>query len=492
MLKVENISKSFGGVKALHDVTIAFEAGKVHALCGENGAGKSTLMNVIVGNLNPDNGQAYWRGEATRIANVHEAQQKGIAIVYQEKSLVDSLSVAENIFPQNAPKTRFGLIDFGKLYKAAGALLDRLGMQGLPVRIPVARLSAAQKSMVEIAKALATNPSLLILDEPTASLTHKDTETLLQIIRQLKENGIAIIYITHRMKEIQEIADDVSVLKDGVYQGTFSVAQIATEELIRLMVGRELQQLQFASHVQEEIVLSVEGISGKSFRNVSFNLRKGEVLGFAGLEGSGRTAMATALFGDVALQAGSVRKNNKPLLIRHPADAIEHGIAYLPDDRKQSGLFIEKNLSENIIASQLRKGFYDQQHNDHIAENFKTSLNIKTPSLRQSVRKLSGGNQQKIVLAKWLALQPDVLIVNEPTHGVDVGAKAEIYSILSALTKKGKSIILISSDLPELLLLSDRIAVLYNGVIQDIVDKNQATEENITALASGIKHTHGA
>ena len=467
-------------------MTLSFEAGKVHALCGENGAGKSTLMNIIVGNLAPDSGNIIWKEKGLIIADIQQAQKLGIGIVYQERSLVDSLSVAENIFPDHQPKNRFGLIDYSALYQQTRLLLRQLKLDAISPTTIVGKLSAGQKQMVEIAKALAIRPSLLILDEPTASLTKQETDTLFEIIRHQKNAGVSIIYISHRMDEIRAIADEVSVLKDGMYQGTVDPKTTPTERIIQMMVGRELQQAGYHSNVQKEIRLQVKALSGKGFTNVDFNLYKGEILGVAGLLGSGRTELAQAIFGDVAIDSGAILKDGQEMKIGHPQQAIELGISYIPEERKSLGLFLDKSITENIVAARLQRGMYSEKSNHLTAEALKQQLDIRTPSVRQQVRKLSGGNQQKVVLAKWLNTRPDVLIVNEPTHGVDVGAKAEIYQLLKKLTSEGKSILLISSELTELLLLSDRIAVMHNGSIRDVLTRERATEEKITALASGL------
>ncbi len=486
MLQLRHISKSFLGVKALQDVSIEFKAGEVHALCGENGAGKSTLMNIIVGNLQPDSGELLWKGAPLRIAGVQDTQLLGISIVYQEGSLVDSLSVAENIFPVNQPSNAFGLIDFLKLNKNAQELLHALNVGAISPQTIVGRLSPPLKQMVEIAKALAKDLQLLILDEPTASLTTREQESLFAIIRQLRQKGVAVIYISHRMAEIREIADVVSVLKDGCFQGSFDARNTPVEQIIRSMVGRELQTAQYRSDVQNEIALKVEKLSGKGFDDVSFSLRKGEIFGIAGLLGSGRTELAEALFGAVPAKSGSIVRKGKVMHLRQPSDAINCGIAYLPEDRKLSGLFLDQSVAENISAAQIKSGFYPKAQNEKRSEQYREQLHIRTPSVRQVVRKLSGGNQQKIMLAKWLYTDPEVLIVNEPTHGVDVGAKAEIYEHLKKLTAAGKSILLISSELPELLLLSDRVGIMYNGVMQAVLEKEAATEERVAALASGV------
>lgn len=485
MLRLQNISKSFSRVRALQDVSIEFTGGQVHAVCGENGAGKSTLMNIIAGNLSPDSGKLFWQGEELLLENIQQAQRLGISIVYQERSLVDSLSVSENIFPVDKPVNKLGLIDYPALNRQASALLAYLQLKNISPQTIVGRLSAAQKQMVEIAKSLARNPSLLILDEPTASVTHEETETLFQIVRQLKAKGVAVIYISHRMGEIKEIADVVTVLRDGCVQGTFS-ASTPTDELVRKMVGRELFAVTHESDKQSEVALEVKNLSGEGFSNISFQLYKGEILGIAGLSGSGRTALARALFGDTPIKQGQLLKNAKLLRFNDPADAINAGIAYVPDDRKLLGLFTDNTMVENIASAKLGSGFYDAAAHVQTSEKYKAQLAIKTPSVKEVMRKLSGGNQQKVVLAKWLNTHPDVFIINEPTHGVDVVAKAEIYAILKTLTKEGKSILMISSELPELILLADRIAVMYAGTISAIIDKQHASEEKLTSLASGL------
>ncbi|CAN5413131.1 sugar ABC transporter ATP-binding protein [soil metagenome] len=487
MLQLHHISKSFPAVKVLQDISLTFNVGEIHALCGENGAGKSTLMNIITGNLQPDEGVIFFNDHQVNIADVQTAQQLGIGIVYQERSLVGSLSVAENIYPVNQPLNRFGCISYKQLYQQTQVLLNELQLTGIASAARVDKLSAAQQQMVEIAKALAQQPALLILDEPTASITHHETAILFEILRDLKKKGVAIIYISHRMPEIKAIADVVSILKDGILQGTYDVASISAESIVTTMVGRTITQMQFKSNATVEVALEVKNISGKHFHGINFKLYKGEILGFAGLQGSGRTELALAIFGDENNISGRIIKENKTLQQHHPADAINNGFAYLPDDRKTAGLFLEQSLSDNIASAQLQNGYYQKNINHDISRGYVNQLGIRTTSVLQKMQKLSGGNQQKVVLAKWLHTKPDILIVNEPTHGVDVGAKADIYRILNDLTANGKSILLISSELPELLLLSDRVVVMYKGSIQEILERDVATEERITSLASGFK-----
>jgi ribose transport system ATP-binding protein len=487
MLQLKKISKSFPGVKALRDISLQFNEGEVHALCGENGAGKTTLMNILVGNIQPDGGSIFLSDRKIEVENIQVARGLGISIVYQERSLVDSLTVAENIYPVNQPLGRFGLINYQQLYKQTKALLGELQLSHLSPTIKVEALSSSQKQMVEIAKALAQEPAWLILDEPTASITNKETEILFSIIRKLKAKGVAVIYISHRMAEIKAIADVVSILKDGVFQGTYDVASISTDAIVTKMVGRDLQQAEYISHKQSDIVLEVKNLSGKGFINVSFALHKGEILGLAGLQGSGRTELALAIFGDTPGQNGKIIEDGISIHPKHPADCINLGMAYIPDERKTQGLFMEQTITDNIIVANSCKGLYNQDASNAISETYRAKLNIRSTNVRQKVQKLSGGNQQKVVLARWLHTDAGIFIINEPTHGVDVGAKAEIYNELKKLTAEGKSILLISSELPELLLLSDRIVIMYKGSIQGIIDHNNASEEKITAMASGMK-----
>lgn len=486
MLGLQNISKSFPGVRALHDVTLEFKAGKVHAVCGENGAGKSTLMNILMGNLQPDEGKISWKGQTIKVRDVLFAQSLGIAIVYQERTLAEPLSIAENIFPVNLPLNKSGLIDYETLYEKTQKLLQELGLSTLSPKTIVSRLSVPQQQMVEIAKAIAQQPVLLILDEPTASLTHSETAILFRIMRELKDKGVAIIYISHRMAEIQEIADVISVLKDGIYVGTVA-GNTPPGEVVRMMVGRDLEEVTQTAHVQKEIKLQVKNISGKGFQHISFDLYKGDILGFAGLQAAGRTAMAKAMFGDEAIYEGTVMKDGKKMSPSHPGEAMRNGLVYIPEDRKAEGLFLERSVAENIFSAQLQHGFYNETEANNRSTALSKEFNIRTPTVKKTVRQLSGGNQQKVVLAKWLALEPEVLIVNEPTNGVDIVAKAEIYQLLKKLTKEGKSVLLISSELPELLLLSDRIAVMHEGKIKTILKRQEATEERIASLASGIE-----
>lgn len=493
-LYLHQITQHFPGVIALDKVDFELKTGEVHALCGENGAGKSTLMNILSGNLTPDSGHIELWGERTSFADQQAAQRMGIGIVYQERSLVGSLSVAENIFTLNPPTNRWGVIRFGQLFAQTRELLDQLGMQEIDPAMRLELLSPAKQQMVEIAKALSQQPKILLLDEPTAAISAADAQLLFRIIRSLRSRGVSVIYISHRMAEIFEIADRVSVLKDGKYQGTREVADTSVEEIIRMMVGRDLAMQAYVSHARADSVLEVEGFSGARFQDISLQIRSGEILGLAGLVGAGRTELARAIFGADSAYAGRLRLKGKEIRIGHPADAMRQGIGYLPENRKEQGLFLEMSVEENIIATDLgatvRGGLIQYEKMTHIAHRYMEQLDIRTPSAQQQVVHLSGGNQQKVVLAKWLLRNPEVLIVDEPTHGVDVGAKAEIYVLLRQLAAAGTAILLISSELPELHHLSDRILVLHNGRLTAALDRSLFSEEEIMHYASGTKNMY--
>jgi len=486
MLKLTNISKTFPGVKALSEVSFTLNEGEVHALCGENGAGKSTLMNILSGNLQPDKGgDILLNNKKITIQNFNYSRSLGIAIVYQERSLIDALSIAENIFANRSPKNRWGFINFEQLFTNTKAILNELDLDFLNPNTLVGELSPAEKQMVEIGKALSQNPKILILDEATASITEKETQTLFKIIKALKSKGVGIIYISHRLAEIFEITDTVTVLKDGKHQITQSVSDSSPEQLIKRMVGRDIVMLEGQSHTKEEIVLEVQNLSGGLFQDCSLQVKRGEIVALAGLVGAGRSEVARAIFGIDKKSNGAVKLNGNLLEIKHPADAIAQGIGYVPEDRKSQGLFMEMSVKDNILAGAFGKSdAVSEQEKTNIAQHYKAELRIQTPSLDQTIGLLSGGNQQKCILARWLHLNPKVLIVDEPTHGIDVGAKFEIYQLLRKLAEKGTAIILISSELPEVLILSDRILVMHLGEIKGELSKEEATEENILALAS--------
>lgn len=488
-LQLTGISKYFPGVKALNGINFDLLPGEVHALCGENGAGKSTLMNILTGNLHADAGELFLNGQPTHITDPSDAAKKGIAIVYQQLSLIDNLSVAENIFANTQPRNKWGIIQYGILYEKTKQLLQSLHMSYITPDKPVEDLSPGEKQMVEIAKALAKNPDILILDEPTASITDRETQTLFGIIKKLKEAGKSVIYISHRLAEIFQVADRVTVLKDGQYQGTNSIKDLNTDKLIRLMVGREVLNEPVASAATEKELLRVTDLSGKGFSNISFTIHSGEIVGLAGLIGAGRTEIAQTLFGYLPGSSGKVLLEGRQISFKHPAEAISAGIGYVPEERKSQGLFLSKTVADNITVINLKaagnRRWYNEAKALSIAKKYKDKLKIGTPDVQQEVINLSGGNQQKVVLAKWLLTDPKLLIVDEPTHGIDVGAKAEIYQLLRQLAALGKGILLISSELLELLALADRIIVIREGKIAGTLKVANTSEEEILALATG-------
>ncbi len=490
-LQLKGISKYFPGVIALNQMDFDLNPGEVHALCGENGAGKSTLMNIVSGNTQAEEGSIYLNGKETHIPNQQEAQKLGISIVYQEGSLVPNLNVAENIFSGHQPRNRFGLIDFGNLFKQTRTLLNQLQLSDIDPRTKSEYLAPPKQQMVEIAKALSQNPSILILDEPTASITETETKTLFKIIKNLKQKGVSIIYISHRMSEIFQIADRITVLKDGKYQGTNMVKDIDIKGVIKMMVGRDLDEQQYQSTVQDEIVLETKKLSGQAFNEISFKLRKGEILGLSGLIGAGRTEVARAIVGADPKLSGELLIRNSKVNFNHPADSMKAGIVYLSEHRKELGLFLQMSVKDNLLVSSMvsasSKGIVNKKKADEISKEYIDKLNISTPSSEQEVTNLSGGNQQKVLLGRCLLLQPEILIIDEPTQGVDVGAKVEIYKILRQLTQNGTSILLISSELPEVLTLSDRILVMCNGILTAEFSKEDATEDEIIHYASGLK-----
>jgi ABC-type sugar transport system ATPase subunit len=496
LLRMRGVTKSFPGVRALDGVDFDVRPGEVHALVGENGAGKSTLMHILAGVQQPDSGSIDFAGQSNVVvSDQHVSQRLGIAIVYQERSLFGPLSIAENIFAGRQPVRGWGRIDHASLFARSKALLAEAGLE-LDPRTPVERLSPTQQQLVEIAKALSLDSRLFIFDEPTAALTVAETRHLFALIRRLKSAGRSVIYISHRLDEVFELADRVTVLKDGRVQGTFATSDTTPENLVTLMVGRELLAVDSARRddvTLGPIALEVRGMSddragdGPRLHDVSFAVRRGEILALAGLSGAGRTETALAIFGARPNASGEIRVEGRPFMPRSPRDGIAAGVGYLPEDRKELGLFLEMSLAENIAAAGLaRFGGAWQNHarRDAVARQFQASLKISARGVRQPVVLLSGGNQQKVLLAKWLLLEPRVLIVDEPTRGVDVGAKADVHLLLRDLARQGTALIVISSDLPEVLALADRIVVMREGRITGELSRAEATEEAIIRLAS--------
>jgi ribose transport system ATP-binding protein len=497
LLAMRNIRKRFGGVQALDGVSFGVRAGEVHALVGENGAGKSTLMHILVGVHQPDEGEIDLDGrENVVLSNEHAAQKCGIAIVFQERSLFSSLTVAENIFAGRQPISPWGNIRRNELYRQTAALLAEVGLRCDP-RTPLSDLSAAQQQMVEIAKALSLNAKLIIFDEPTAALTDTETTTLFRVIGQLKQRGVAVIYISHRIEEIFKIADRVTVLKDGVGQGTFDVPGISADDLIRSMVGRRLTfdrgaraNLSGAPVMLEIQNLNDHGLEAEvrtALRNISFKVHRGEIVALAGLCGAGRTELALSIFGARPRESGKIYIAGREANIRSPAEAVAAGLAYVPEDRKEAGLFLDMTIAQNATATGLRQfgtWWFDDAQGCERAEEFRKKLRIASHSVKQVVQSLSGGNQQKVVLAKWLLIRPRVLIVDEPTRGIDVGAKSEVHSLLRELAREGTAVLVISSELPEVLALADRVLVMREGRITGEVPGAEATEEKIMRYAS--------
>jgi len=491
VLEVQGVVKTFPGVRALDGVRFDLHRGEVHALVGENGAGKSTLMHVLGGILQPDAGRILLEGQPVCFRNAHEAARRGIAVVFQELSLVRNLSVAENLFANRQPVRAFGFIDRARLHAQTRELLARFAMDVHPAAL-LKHLSIAQQQVVEILKAMSIRPKVLILDEPTSSLTAVDAEHLFRNIAALKAEGTSLIYISHHMPEIFRIADRVTVLRDGKYVDTRPVREVTEDLLVRLMTGRELTNV-YGSRAAAigEAYYHVRRAGGEGFRDVSLSLRRGEILGVAGLVGAGRTELGRALFGAEPLAAGEVELDGKPLRVRSPAEAIRNGIAYLTEDRKEQGLFLNRTVRDNCVAPSLgcftgRLGWLNETAIDTFATDCRLRFNIVTPSIRRRVRTLSGGNQQKVLLAMWMGIRPSVLIVDEPTRGVDVGARSEIYALLRGLAAEGVGILLISSDLLEVLGLSDRILVMRQGRLAGEFARDRATEEDVIACAAGV------
>lgn len=491
ILSVEGVSKGFPGVQALDNVSLEVSSGEVLVLVGENGAGKSSLMKILSGIYSKDLGRVLVGGEEVEIDSPLQAQQLGISIIHQEMNLMPHLTVAQNIWIGREPAT-WGVLSEAVLNRQTRKFLEEAGIAVEPKDI-VGNLSVAKQQMVEIAKALSFDARVLIMDEPTSALTDKEVETLMGLIEQLKAQGKAIIYISHRMDELKRLADRVTVFRDGALIGTLPREEIDVPTIIEMMVGRHIEDSSrpaARSFADEPVVLSVKGLSTRNLlRDVGFELRKGEILAVAGLMGSGRTEMARALIGADPSTGAEVEVNGKPLKIREPADAVREGIGYLSEDRKALGLMLEQDVSFNIGLASLPFftgpiGVVDESKLKNAAQHRVDELKVKTPSVNQMVKLLSGGNQQKVVISKWLVRDCDILIFDEPTRGIDVGAKEEIYRLLRALAENGKSIIMISSELPEVLRVADRILVMNSGAVSGEMTNAEATQENIMHLAT--------
>ncbi len=490
VLEMEGVSKSFPGVQALNNVQLKVRPGTVHALMGENGAGKSTLMKVLIGMYAMDSGSILFKGKPVVIKDTETALKMGISMIHQELSPVPYMSVAENIFLGREPANRMGVIDKKQMMAQTRKLLADLNLDINPASL-MKDLSIANTQMVEIAKAISYDSSLVIMDEPTSAITEREVDHLFQIIRSLKARGVAVIYITHKMDEVFKIADEVTVFRDGKHVATVKAAETTRNSLISMMVGRELTNLFPKEEATVgEVVLSVRNLTrqGKVY-DVSFDLRRGEILGLAGLMGAGRTEVIEGIFGIYKLDAGEIYVKGKKVAIKAPGDAIRHGMALLTEDRKLTGIMGVLPVRDNMVIASLagygRSGLLNLRLINQICTQEKTRLDIKTPSMEQLIKNLSGGNQQKVLVSRWLLTTPEILILDEPTRGIDVGAKAEIHRLMSLLAREGKAIIMISSELPEILGMSDRILVMHEGHLTGEFERKDATQENIMRAATG-------
>ncbi|WP_322822148.1 sugar ABC transporter ATP-binding protein [Chloroflexus sp.] len=492
VLEIRDISRRFGNTQALDGVSLRLYPGEVHALLGENGAGKSTLIKIMTGVYQPDSGQILLDGRPVHIGSTLAAQRLGIAAIYQEPLMYPDLNVAENIFIAHAGRGPF--VDWGRMYREAEALLAQLDVR-LDVRLPARGLSVAAQQTVEIAKALALQVRVLIMDEPTAALSAHEVEQLFAIVRRLRDQGVAILFISHRMEEVFAIADRITVFRDGRLISSAPRAEVTPEQAIRDMAGRSVEQLFPRRHtVRDQVLVEVRDLSRQgAFQGISFDVRAGEVLGFAGLVGARRTDVGLALFGIAPADSGTVRIDGQLIRISNPRQAMRHGIAYVSEDRRGLGLSLPMSIAANITLPTLRRylnplGLLRQADEIATAEAYRQRLAIRAPSVAVEVGKLSGGNQQKVMLSKWLNTRPRLLILDEPTRGIDVGAKAEVHQMIDDLAAEGIAIILISSDLPEVLAMSDRVLVMREGRQMAIFSRQEATQERVLAAAMGQEY----
>ncbi|MFV0358992.1 sugar ABC transporter ATP-binding protein [Tropicimonas sp.] len=491
ILEVDHVRKEFPGVVALDDVQLRIRPGSVHALMGENGAGKSTLMKIIAGVYNPDRGEVRFAGRKLDIRTPIDALNSGIAMIHQELNLMNTMTVAENIWIGREPRNAMGLIDHGEMRLMTQVLFDDLNIRLDPTGM-VGDLTVAQKQMVEIAKAVSFRSDVLIMDEPTSAITEAEVEHLFRIIRDLRTSGVGIVYITHKMNELFEIADELTVFRDGKYIATVAASEVTRDDVIKMMVGREITDMfpkvecPIGEKVLEVRNLSLPGV----FEDVSFDLRQGEILGVAGLVGSGRSNVAEAIFGVHPAESGEILVGGKPVQITSPIVAMQHGMAFLTEDRKESGLFLILDCIANMQVALLSSGeadnhgFVEQNEIDRLAKDYTEKLRIKTPNLEETVGNLSGGNQQKVLIARWLMTKPGILILDEPTRGIDVGAKSEIHRLITQLAGQGVAVLMISSELPEVLGMSDRIMVMHEGHVSGFLDREEADQVRVMQLAA--------
>ena len=496
-LEMEKINKTFPGAQVLYDVSLSIRPGEVRALMGENGAGKSTLIKILGGIYSMDpGGQIRIEGKPVTISNVQDASRYGISIIHQEISLADNMTVYDNLFMGKEVMKSSGLfMDDKTMVRRAEETMQNMGLD-IDVRAIVRNLSIAKQQMVEVCRALMFNARLIVMDEPTSSLTEIEIQQLFQQIQRLKEAGIAVIYISHRMEEIFQVADSVTVLRDGQLIGTRPVEELTQDDLITMMVGRQLSEIygDNSDHEIGDVVMEVRSFRNASLNGISFELHKGEVLGFAGLVGAGRSELARAIFGVDKLDSGELKLFGKPVRIRHPAEAIELGLGFVPENRKLEGLFLSNSIRYNITIPILSKFMgtvgLDKQKEMSIVQKYVNELSIKMTGVDQLTNFLSGGNQQKVVVSKWLSTEPKILILDEPTRGIDVGAKSEIYHLIFDLAQQGVAIMMISSEMEEVINLSDRIVVLHEGDMTGVLDNppdHRVTQEEILLLASGGK-----
>ncbi|MFA6504696.1 MAG: sugar ABC transporter ATP-binding protein [Treponemataceae bacterium] len=493
LLDMKNINKSFPGVKALDEVNFSLKAGEVHVLLGENGAGKSTLMKVLAGAYMPDSGTITLNGKLVEILNPRHAQRLGIGIIYQEFNLIPYMNVAQNIFIDQLPKKNLFALDHKKMHQDAKALLCGLNMN-VDTHALITEISTAQQQMVEVAKALTHQSRILIMDEPTASLSDREIEQLFSTIRELKAKGLGVVYISHRLQELWEIGDRITVLRDGQYVATKNLKDVKVDELVSLMVGREVSFLYKRDyHTPGEEVLRVEHLSSKANRlkDVSINLRRKEIVGLAGLVGSGRTELARAIFQADPYDEGKIVIFGKEIKPGNPSDVVENGVSLLPEDRKNQGLALILSVAENVVIASLEKlfprKFVSKRKEKEVVTKFIKDLRIATPTMGRLVQFLSGGNQQKVVLAKWLCTEAEIFIFDEPTRGIDVGAKSEIHSFMNELLKRGSAILMISSELPEVIGMSDRIYIMREGKIVNELTHDEATQETVISCATAAE-----
>ncbi|WP_433725784.1 sugar ABC transporter ATP-binding protein [Nocardia sp. CA-129566] len=495
-LRVSGLSKSFAGVPALREVSLDFPAGAVTALMGENGAGKSTLIRILGGDHRPDSGHLELDGVRLEMDTPAAARAAGIRVIGQEPEIVPHVSVAENVYLGALPRRRGRLLDRAALRERMRADLTRLGFdRDLDPDTVGSKLTAAQRQLVEIMRALTTDAKVIAFDEPTSSLSDHETESLFALIGRLREQGLAVIYVSHRMREIFRLADRVAVLRDGALVGERATGETTDREIVRMMVGRDLSTLFARKHATPgRVVLDADAVTTDDVSEVSLRVRAGEVVALAGLVGAGRSELAGALAGDLPIHSGEVRVDGKKLRLRQPRDAVRAGLGYAPEERKAQALLLHRGVRDNISLAMLdrlrRLRFVRRGAERRLARQYVESLRVRTPSIEQEVRKLSGGNQQKVVLARWLARKPKVLILDEPTRGVDVGAKVEIYHIIEELAESGVAVLVISSELPEVLGLADRIVVMQHGRVTGELDRGEASEEAILALAMAADLSH--